>query len=52
MEAVLYDGRRLSIDYITVENELAETWFDRYELDFLIYNEQESYVLCRPTRNL
>jgi len=27
-----------------VENELAETWLDRRELDFLIYNEPESYV--------
>ena len=27
-----------------MENELAETWLDRRELDFLIYNEPESYV--------
>ena len=42
--AVLYDGSILSIDCIAVENELAETWLDRRELDFLIYNEPESYV--------
>ena len=42
--AVLSDGSRLSIDCIAVENELAETWLDRRELDFLIYNEPESYV--------
>ena len=44
VEAILTDGSRLSIDCIAVENELAETWLDRRELDFLIYNEPESYV--------
>jgi len=38
------DGSHLSIDCIAVENELAETWLDRRELDFLIYNEPESYI--------
>ena len=44
IEAILSDGSRLSIDCIAVENELAETWLDRRELDFLIYNEPESYM--------
>ena len=44
VEAILSDGSRLSIDCIAVENELAETWLDRRELDFLIYNEPEAYV--------
>ena len=44
VEAILYDGSRLSIDCIAVETELAETWLDRRELDFLIYNEPEFYV--------
>ena len=44
VEAILSDSSRLSIDCIAVENELAETWLDRRELDFLIYNEPESYV--------
>ena len=44
VEAILSDGSRLSIDCIAVENELSETWLDRRELDFLIYNEPESYV--------
>lgn len=44
VEAILPDGSRLSIDCIAVENELAETWLDRREQDFLIYNEPESYV--------
>ena len=42
--AILSDGSILSIDCIAVENELAETWLDRRELDFLIYNEPESYM--------
>lgn len=44
VEAILSDGSKLSIDCIAIENELAETWLDRRELDFLIYNEPESYV--------
>ena len=44
VEAILSDGSRISIDCIAVENELAETWLDRRELDFLIYNEPELYV--------
>ena len=44
VEAILSDGSRLSIDCIAVENELAETWLDRRELDFLIYSEPASYV--------
>ena len=44
VEAILSDGSRLSIDCIAVETELAKTWLDRRELDFLIYNEPESYV--------
>ena len=44
VEATLSDGSRLSIDCIAVENELAETWLDRRELDLLIYNEPESYA--------
>lgn len=44
VEAILSDGSRLSIDAIAVENELAETWLDRRELDFLLYNEPKSYA--------
>lgn len=44
VEIILSDGSRLPIDCIAVENELAETWLDRRELDFLIYNEPESYA--------
>ena len=44
VEAILSNGSRLSIDCIAVENELAETWLNRRELDFLIYNEPKSYA--------
>lgn len=44
VETILSDGSRLSIDVIAVENELAETWLDRRELDFLLYNEPRSYA--------
>ena len=44
VESILSVGSYLSIDCLAVENELAETWLDRRELDFLIYNEPESYV--------
>ena len=43
-ETILSDGSYLSVDCIAVQNEFAETWLDRRELDFLIYNEPESYV--------
>ena len=52
VEAILSDGSRLSIDCIAVENGLAETWLDRRELDFLIYNEPESYVELILTRRM
>lgn len=44
VEAILSDDSRLYIDCIALENKLAETWLDRRELYFLIYNEPESYV--------
>ena len=38
------DGTMLSIDTIAVENEFAETWLDRRELDYLIYNDPLGYA--------
>ena len=38
------DGTMISIDTITVENEVAETWLDRREMDYLIYNDPVGYV--------
>ena len=40
-----YDGgTTLSIDTIAVKNEFAETWLDRRELDYLIYNDPLGYA--------
>lgn len=38
------DGTMISIDTIAVENEFAETWLDRRELDYLIYNDPLGYA--------
>ena len=38
------DGTLISIDTIAVENEITETWLDRRELDYLIYNDAISYA--------
>lgn len=38
------DGSMISIDTIAVENEFAETWLDRRELDYLIYNDPLGYA--------
>lgn len=38
------DGTMISIDTIAVENEVAETWLDRHEMDYLIYNNPVGYV--------
>ena len=38
------DGSTIAIDTIAVENEFAETWLDRRELDFLIYNDPLAYA--------
>ena len=38
------DGTMISIDTIAVENEVAETWLDRREMDYLIYNNPVGYV--------
>ena len=38
------DGTMVAIDTIAVENEFAETWLDRRELDYLIYNDPLGYA--------
>ena len=38
------DGTMISIDTIAVENEVADTWLDRRELDDLIYNDPVGYA--------
>ena len=38
------DGSMIAIDTIAVENEVADTWLDRRELDDLIYNDPVGYA--------
>ena len=38
------DGSMITIDTIAVENEVADTWLDRRELDDLIYNDPVGYA--------
>lgn len=38
------DGSMIAIDTIAVENEVADTWLDRRELDYLIYNDPVGYA--------
>ena len=38
------DGSMIAIDTVAVENKFAETWLDRRELDYLIYNDPLGYA--------
>ena len=43
------DGTVIAIDTLAVEREFVETWLDRRELDYLIYDDPAAYaelVLC------
>ena len=44
MELCLEDGALLSIDCTAVENELANSMYQRSELDWLIYNDPLAYA--------
>ena len=44
MEVKFSDGSMISIDTIAVENEVADTMYQRSELDWLIYNKPLEYV--------
>ena len=44
VELKFSDRTMLAIDTIAVENEFAETWLDRRELDYLIYNDPLGYA--------
>ena len=44
VELKFSDGSMIAIDTIAVENEFAETWLDRRELDYLIYNDPLAYA--------
>ena len=38
------DGTMIAIDTLAVEREFVETWLDRRELDYLIYNDPAAYA--------
>ena len=44
IELKFSDGSRLAIDTIAVENEVADSTYQRSELDWLIYNKPLEYV--------
>lgn len=44
VELRLDDGTMLSIDCIAVENEVANSMYQRSELDWLIYNDPLAYA--------
>ena len=44
VELGLYDGTLLSIDCTAVENEVANSMYQRSELDWLIYNDTLAYA--------
>lgn len=44
VELSLEDGMPLSIDCTAVENEVANSMYQRSELDWLIYNDPLEYV--------
>ena len=44
VEMYMEDGTMLSIDCVAVENEVANSMYQRSELDWLIYNDPLAYV--------
>ena len=44
VEAQRSDGSVIAIDTLAVEREFVETWLDRRELDYLIYNDPALFV--------
>jgi hypothetical protein len=38
------DGTVIAINTLAVEREFVETWLDRRELDYLIYNDPAAYA--------
>ena len=44
VELLFADGSMISIDCTAVENEIADSRFDRAELDWLIYNTPLEYA--------
>ena len=44
VELKFSDGSMISIDTITVENEIADNMYQRSELDYLIFNDPIAYA--------
>ena len=44
VEARYSDGTLIAVDTLAVEREFVETWLDRRELDYLIYNDPAAYA--------
>ena len=44
VELKFFDGSRIAIDTIAVENEVADNMYQRSELDYLIYNAPVEYA--------
>ncbi len=44
VELKFSNEKAVAIDTIAAENEFAETWLDRRELDYLIYNDPLGYA--------
>ena len=44
VELIMEDGTLLSIDCTAVENEVANSMYQRSELDWLIYNDPLTYA--------
>ena len=44
VELKFTDGSMISIDTISVENEVADNLYQRSELDYLIYNDPAAYA--------
>ena len=44
VEMYMEDGTMLSIDGVAVENEVANSMYQRSELDWLIYNDPLAYA--------
>ena len=50
VELVFDDGSQISIDCTAVENEVADSRFQRSELDYLIYNDPLLSVILYSLR--
>ena len=44
VELKYFDGNKIAIDTIVVENEVADNMYQRSELDWLIYNKPLEYA--------